>query len=127
MQAVVVMLSGIFLLGCPIDEEDIFNGDVTVVNNTGANLEYVSVQETGAASSNLGLLADTASITYSGYDCATSYVNSVRALAVDADTDSTAFIPPCGGTTTITWGVGLVDTFPLPPASMERLTSGQSP
>lgn len=111
LQVAAVFFAGIFLLGCPVDEADLFTGEVTVVNNSTANIEFVSIQEPGAASSDLGELANGASVSYSGYDCATSYVNSVRALAVDADTDSTAFIPPCGGTTTITWGVGLVDTI----------------
>ena len=104
LQTTAVLVASILLLGCPISEDDLFTGDVEVVNNTGASLDFVNIHEaTSGTGANFGALANATSVTYSGYDCATSYINTVRALVTDTDNDSVPFIPPCSGTETVTW------------------------
>jgi len=104
-QVAAMLFAGLFLLGCPVDEKDIFNGDVKIINNTMSTIGYVNIHEASAAPGlNFGSLGSLLSITYSGYDCATSYVNTVEITEnVSGKVNSASFIPPCGGTQTIQW------------------------
>lgn len=105
-QSTVVLFAGILLLGCPIDPtKDLFTGDVTVVNNTNNAFDHVSIETSGIGSNLGGLANGGASVTHTGYDCSTNYTNTIRPQGGSYNT-SFYFIPPCGGTETITWSPG---------------------
>ena len=104
LQVMAMLVASVFILGCPIDDEDLFTGDVTVVNSTGGDLEFVSIHEDGAAvGTNLLTtpLLNTQSDNFSGYDCVTTYRVTVRVTDVGTDNPSASFIPPCGETETV--------------------------